>query len=153
MLWRMSADLHDPRLGSMAFIGCLRPVTNVSATSVFRRPKATALTALTAPTPAAAPFRAANDRHASAKTTAALPEIPEIPEIQTGKTARGLLQELQVLPHEIAADALGIGVDKLPGDRTRRLAVGDRAAVEALDRQDAEAGRGQEHFLGIGRVE
>ncbi len=72
----------------MAFIGYPRPVTNVAATNVFRRPKATALTALTALTPAAAPFRAANDPHASAKTTSALPEIPEIPEIQTGKTAR-----------------------------------------------------------------
>src|SRR6267154_4881289 len=103
MLWRMPADLHDQRFGSMAFIGYPRPVTNVSATNVFRRPKATALTALTALTPAAAPFRVANDPHANAKTTTALPEIPEIPEIQTGKAAPALLQELQVLPHEIAA--------------------------------------------------
>src|SRR5438445_3303488 len=110
MLVRIPADTHEQRISIMAFIEYPRPVTNVAATNVFRRPKATALTALT---PAAAPFRAANDPHASAKTTAALPEIPEI---QTGKTARGLLQELQVLPHEITADALGIGVDKLPGD-------------------------------------
>src|SRR4029077_9968097 len=64
-----------------------------------------------------------------------------------------LLQELQVLPHEVATHVLGIGVDQLPGDRAGRLAVGDRATIEALDRQDAEARRGEEHLLGIGRVE
>src|SRR5690349_611211 len=51
-----------------------------------------------------------------------------------------LVEELQVLGHEIAADVLGIGVDQLLRDRPRRLAVADRRAVEALDRQDAEAG-------------
>src|SRR5258708_16487501 len=79
MLWRMSADLHDQRFGSMAFIGCPRPVTNVSATNVFRRPKATALTALTALTPAAAPFRAANDPHASVECT---PKVRQIKPVQ-----------------------------------------------------------------------
>ena len=67
MLWRIPADTHEQRIGIMAFIGYPRPVTNVAATNVFRRQKATALTALT---PAAAPFRAANHPHASAKTTA-----------------------------------------------------------------------------------
>src|SRR5258708_24075753 len=151
MLWRMPADLHDQRFGSMAFSGYSPPATSVSATSVFRRPKATALTALTALTPVAAPFRAANDPRANAKTTTALPEIPEIPEIQTGKAAPALLQELQVLPHEVATDALGIGVDQLPGDRSRRLAVGDRAAFEIFHGQVAEAGRGPEHSPGLGR--
>src|SRR3954469_16239651 len=37
-----------------------------------------------------------------------------------------LLQELQVLADEVAADVLRIGVDQLPGDRARGLAVGDR---------------------------
>src|SRR5713226_8760653 len=53
MLWRMSADLHDQRIGSMAYFRCPQPATRVSVSNVFRRPKAaapTALTALTAPT-------------------------------------------------------------------------------------------------------
>jgi hypothetical protein len=47
MLWRMPADLHHQRIGSMAFSRCPQPATNISATNVFRRPEAAALTALT----------------------------------------------------------------------------------------------------------
>src|ERR1700730_16603396 len=50
MLWRMSADLHDQRIGSMTHFRCPQPATRVSASNVFGRPKPTALTALTAPT-------------------------------------------------------------------------------------------------------
>src|SRR5882757_127874 len=64
-----------------------------------------------------------------------------------------LLDELQILADEIAADVLGIGVDQLLGDRSRDLAVGHRCAVEALDRQDAEARGGQKHLFGVGGVE
>src|SRR5882757_11026493 len=39
MLWRMSADLHDQRFGSMAFSGYSPPATNVSATNVSRLAK------------------------------------------------------------------------------------------------------------------
>ena len=35
------------------------------------------------------------------------------------------IQELEVLPHEVAADVLRIGVDKLLGDRSRRIADAD----------------------------
>src|SRR5689334_15291484 len=76
------------------------------------------------------------------------------PPPQAGEEMRSdLVQELQILPDEVAADVLGIGVDQFLGDRPRRLAVGNRPTVEALDRQDAEAGRGQKHLLGIGGVE
>src|SRR5260370_42198772 len=50
MLWRMCADLHRERIGSMAFFAHPQPATNVSATNVFRRPKWPALIALIAPT-------------------------------------------------------------------------------------------------------
>src|SRR5260370_32634204 len=48
MLWRMCADLHRERIGSMAFFVHPAPATNVSATNVFRRPKWPALIALIA---------------------------------------------------------------------------------------------------------
>src|SRR4030088_2879135 len=48
MLWRMSADLHDQRIGSMAYFRCPQPVTRVSVSNVFGRPKSAAPTALTA---------------------------------------------------------------------------------------------------------
>src|SRR6266542_3101474 len=71
------------------------------------------------------------------------------PPPQAGEEMRlGLVEKIQIMPDEVTADVLGIGLDQLLRDRPRRLAVGDRAAVEALDRQDAEAGRGQEHLLG-----
>src|SRR5476649_1344896 len=41
-----------------------------------------------------------------------------------------LLDELQILPDEIAAHVLRIGVDQLLGDRAGCLAVADRCAVE-----------------------
>src|SRR3979490_948623 len=47
MLWRMSADLHDQRIGSMAYFRCPQPVTRVSVSNVFGHPKSAALTALT----------------------------------------------------------------------------------------------------------
>src|ERR1051326_6772599 len=53
------------------------------------------------------------------------------------------IQELEVLADEIATDILRIGVDQLLGDRSRCLAVAHARAVEALHRQDAEAGRGE----------
>src|SRR6266849_2957675 len=53
MLWRMSADLHDQRIGSMAYFRCPQPVTRVSVSNVFGHPKPAAQTALTAPTPRA----------------------------------------------------------------------------------------------------
>src|SRR5215475_5608348 len=82
------------------------------------------------------------------------PREPRSPHLDsTPVRPGGLLQELQILFDEVATDAFGIGVDQLPGERSRRLAVGDRSAVEALDRQDAEAGRGEEHLLGVGRIE
>src|SRR5713101_2222435 len=51
MLWRMSADLHDQRIGSMAYFRCPQPATRVSVSNVFGHPKPAAPTALTAPTP------------------------------------------------------------------------------------------------------
>src|SRR5260370_32647555 len=62
------------------------------------------------------------------------------------------IQELEVLPDEVAADVLGIGVDQLPGDRPWCLARADGGAVEAFHWQDAEAGRGEEHLVGVGGV-
>src|SRR5713226_4760582 len=148
MLWRMSADTHEQRIGIMsttpAFFAHLEPTTSVSATKVFPRglrlPAIAKSVAETAQTPYGRSVR--HSRRGSG-----------IAEPPAGKATRHLLQELQVLPHEVATDALGIGVDQLLGDRTRRLAVGDRAAVEALDRQDAKARGGQEHLLGVGGVE
>src|SRR5260370_35448590 len=148
MLWRMSADTHEQRIGIMSttpdFFAHLEPTTSLSATKDLwrglRLPAMAKWVAETAQTPHGRYVR--HSRRGSG-----------IAEPPAGKATRRLLQELQVLPHEVATDALGIGVDQLPGDRTRRLAVGDRPPVEALDRQDAEAGRGQEHLLGVGRVE
>src|SRR5262252_2838833 len=82
------------------------------------------------------------------------PREPRSPHRESTPVRPGrLLQEVQILFDEVATDALGISIDQLPGERSRRLAVGDRSAIESLDRQNAEAGGGEEHLLGVGRVE
>src|SRR5712691_3733724 len=65
----------------------------------------------------------------------------------------GSTQPIKILLHEIVAHFGYVSVEKALRDRTRHAAVADLGAVEAAHAGDAEARRGQEHLLGVGRVE
>src|SRR5260221_7448662 len=58
-----------------------------------------------------------------------------------------------VLPDEVAADEIDIGPGQSLRDRSRHRAVAYHPAVEAADRTEAEAGRGDEDLVRVRRIE
>src|SRR5438045_5898485 len=61
---------------------------------------------------------------------------------------RSRVEPLQVLRDKIAPDQIFIGVDQLPSNRPRNRPGAKGAAIEAPHAADAQAGRGQETFVG-----
>src|SRR5690348_7327210 len=76
---------------------------------------------------------------------------------RSARTNRAIIllsaEMLQVLRDEVEIDEADIGVDEALGDRARHGAGPDLRAVEAADRADAEAGRGDEDLVGVGGIE
>src|SRR5919202_137655 len=73
--------------------------------------------------------------------------------VPAGRPALASPESAQVLPDEVAADKVAVGLDQPPRHRAVDLALGpDRPAVDADHGADAEAGRGQERLVGVGGV-